>query len=167
VDAADDVAEAAVERLAALPPDDIVGFELVMDELQAESYRWDLWAAAYLINDGCSDDGFDYFRGWLLAQGRTVWEAAVAAPDSLSGVILPELVEEDVTWSEDMLGVAAEAYERATGDEEAFYEALEAAGETPGDPEPAGETFDFDDEEAIRARLPRLFAVFGAGEDVH
>ena len=37
-----------------------------------DSYRWDLWGAAYLANGGCSDDGFDYFRGWLIGQGRKV-----------------------------------------------------------------------------------------------
>jgi hypothetical protein len=30
----------------------------------------DQWGAAYLANGGCSDDGFDYFRGWLIGQGR-------------------------------------------------------------------------------------------------
>ena len=27
----------------------------------ADSYRSSLWAAAYVINAGCSDDGFGYF----------------------------------------------------------------------------------------------------------
>ena len=26
-----------------------------------------------VANGGCSDDGFDYFRGWLIAQGREVF----------------------------------------------------------------------------------------------
>ncbi|MFL6076856.1 MAG: DUF4240 domain-containing protein [Mycobacteriales bacterium] len=38
----------------------------------AESYQGDLWGAAYLINGGASDDGFDYFRGWLIARTRGV-----------------------------------------------------------------------------------------------
>jgi hypothetical protein len=36
-----------------------------------------MWVAAYLMNGGCSDDGFDYFRGWLIAQGRTTLEQVV------------------------------------------------------------------------------------------
>lgn len=40
--------------------------------------------AAYLINGGRSDDGFDHFRGWLLTQGRATWQAALAEPDSLA-----------------------------------------------------------------------------------
>ncbi len=45
-------------RLAKLTPEDLVGFERVFDELLQTSYRADLWGAAYLINGGCSDDGF-------------------------------------------------------------------------------------------------------------
>ena len=37
-----------------------------------------LWDAAYLINGGCSDDGFDYFRGWLVDQGRETFERCLA-----------------------------------------------------------------------------------------
>ena len=49
-----------------------------------ESYRWDLWSAAYLANGGCSGDGFDYFRGWLIGQGRTAYETVLADPDALA-----------------------------------------------------------------------------------
>jgi hypothetical protein len=42
--------------------------------LLAASYRTVLWAAACLINGGYSDDGFEYFRGWLIVQGRDVFE---------------------------------------------------------------------------------------------
>jgi hypothetical protein len=50
----------------------------------ADSYRNLLWAAAYLINGGCSDDGFESFRCWLIVQGRTVFERSVADPDTLA-----------------------------------------------------------------------------------
>ena len=50
----------------------------------ADSYRSSLWAAAYVINAGCSDDGFGYFRGWLMFQGRETFGQAVADPDSLA-----------------------------------------------------------------------------------
>lgn len=82
-----DCTRQAAQLVAALrqrSPDDILAYHRVELELMAESYRWDLWGAAYLINGGCSDDGFDYFRGWLLTQGRATWEAAVADPDSLA-----------------------------------------------------------------------------------
>jgi hypothetical protein len=48
----------------------------------ADSSRSSLWAAAYVINGGCSDDGFDYFRAWLMLQGQGTFGQAVADLDS-------------------------------------------------------------------------------------
>ena len=36
--------------------------------------------------DGCSDDSFSYFRSWLIVQGKDVYMAALADPDSLADV---------------------------------------------------------------------------------
>ena len=52
--------------------------------LGAEAHDWNLWGAAYLMKGGCSDDAFDYFRGWLVAQGRRTWERALRDPDTLA-----------------------------------------------------------------------------------
>ena len=51
-----------------------------------DAQTWDLWGAAYLVNGGCSDDGFVYFRAWLISQGRAIYTAAVENPDSMAGV---------------------------------------------------------------------------------
>lgn len=162
----DAVAEAVVDRLAALTPDDIVGFQRVYDQLEDESYRWNLWAAAYVMLGGCSDDSFDYFRGWLVAQGRAVWEAALADPDSLAG--LPDVLDAPGDC-EEMLGAASSAYGRVTGDADAFWAALKAADGSDGGDGPAddamGEDFDFDDEEEMRRRLPRLTALYFDDDD--
>jgi hypothetical protein len=45
----------------------------------ADSYQGDLRAAAYLINGGASDDGFEYFRGRLITQGREVYAGVLGA----------------------------------------------------------------------------------------
>jgi hypothetical protein len=64
---------------------EVLDYDRIHGQLMAESYRWELWGAAYLIGGGgCSDDGFDDFRGWLLGQGRATWQAALADPDSLA-----------------------------------------------------------------------------------
>ena len=39
-----------------------------------------------MCENGCSDDGFIDFRAWLIAQGREVYLAALADPDSLTDV---------------------------------------------------------------------------------
>lgn len=148
----DEVPAALVEVLRGWPLADLVAFREVQDELfERDAYRWDLWAAAYVINGGASDDGFAYFLGWLMAQGRTRWEATLADPDSLADVVDADAGDLD---GEEMLYVAP----RAAEDEEAFWTALPDKGEhlQPG---PAGEHFDFDDQERMRHLLPRLTAM--------
>jgi Protein of unknown function (DUF4240) len=64
--------------------EEILSFNRVLHELLARSYRWDLWAAAQIINRWTSDDGFDYFRSWLIAQGEKAFMSALRNPDSLA-----------------------------------------------------------------------------------
>lgn len=69
------------ERLAAFKPAAIRDFDKILRSLYARAYRWDVWALAYLLQGGCSDDAFEEFRGWLILQGRKVFEGALANPD--------------------------------------------------------------------------------------
>jgi hypothetical protein len=146
--------------LARRPTEEIVSFGRHYDRVAAESHRQLLWAAAYLINGGCSDDGFDYFRGWLVTRGRRVWARAIADPDSLVDVVPTNRVARlKRAWlpleCEDMISAAYSAYERATGDPEGYWVAVAGehgeAGSEPGD-----DWFDFDDDAEMRVRLPRL-----------
>jgi hypothetical protein len=104
------VAAAVKSTLEELPADEVLGFERELIKRQAESYRWDLWAVAYIVNGGCSDDGFDYFRGWLIAKGRTYYEAALADPMRAA-----DEAEPDANECEDMLYAAASVYKSKTG----------------------------------------------------
>jgi hypothetical protein len=154
-----EVAEALVELLQGQPLAELVAFRQVQDELlDREAHRWDLWAAAYVINGGASEDGFEYFLGWLMARGRGRWEATLADPDSLADVVDRNAGDLDC---EEMLYVAP----RAAEEEEAFWAALPDRGEHLP-PEPAGEHFDFGDQVRIRRLLPRLAAIF-YGEEQH
>ena len=117
--------------------------------LMERSYDWSLWGAAYLLNGGCSDDGFDYFRGWLLAQGQAVFEQALRDPDSLA-----DRVEEmDEATCEDMIGAAVSAYREKTG------RYPEGGGMKLPD---LGPSWDFDDDAEMQRRYPKTFAKFGA-----
>lgn len=78
------VAARAAALLSARPREEIVAAAEVLRTLLAESYRSPLWAAAYMINSGCSDDGFDDFRGWLIVQGNEVFGRIIADPDALA-----------------------------------------------------------------------------------
>src|ERR1700731_1618466 len=59
-------------------------FEAAFRRYLNMAYTWDLWGAASVIHGGCSDDGFEYFRRWLVLRGRDVYEDALADPDSLA-----------------------------------------------------------------------------------
>lgn len=141
--------------LARRAADDIVGFDRHQQRVLTASYRVDLWGAAYLINGGCSDDGFENFRGWLITQGRAVFARAVAEPDSLAD--LPAVRRAATTGVElelaEMLDAARRAYRQVTGDDLP----------TPTDPvrrPELGAFWDFDDEDEVRRRMPRLAALF-------
>ena len=60
---AEAVAAHAAALLAGFAREEIVAAERVLSGLMADSYRTSPWVAANVINGGCSDDGFDYFRG--------------------------------------------------------------------------------------------------------
>src|SRR6266545_4042679 len=109
-------------RLRELPRAEIAAFQDVRDDLLAESYRRDLWGAAYLINRGCSDDGFDYFRAWLLGQGNATFQTALRDPDGLAGHpevqdVISAGIGRERLECESLLAAPFWAYEAATGHE--------------------------------------------------
>jgi len=73
--------ETLPERIALFKPAAIRKFDQILGQMDAAAYRTDVWALAYLLQGGCSDDAFDAFRGWLILQGRVVFEATLADPD--------------------------------------------------------------------------------------
>jgi hypothetical protein len=69
--------------LSELTEKEIVGFRLQTDKLLFDSYSSELWCAAYIINGGCSDDGFQYFRCWLISLGEKAYTESLSNPDNL------------------------------------------------------------------------------------
>jgi hypothetical protein len=83
-----DAPSALHASLNALSEDDLLDFERLHAARMDEAYDWGLWGAAYVINGGCSDDAFEYFRSYLISRGRHIFERALADPDSLAEVAL-------------------------------------------------------------------------------
>ena len=137
-----------VERLSKLSPSDIVEFDKIYDECRHQAYDWTLWGAAYTINGGCSDDGFEYFLAWLIAQGEEVYNQATRDPDSLVEVVDQERDDYEL---EEMLGVARHAYTAKTG-----KEMPERPRSFPS--EPTGKKWKEDD---LPKLLPRLSERYG------
>lgn len=61
-----------------------------------ELNHWRLWGAGYVIAGGMSDDGFHYFRSWIIGKGKWVFETALSNPDLLAGVIDDPEVENEL-----------------------------------------------------------------------
>lgn len=75
-----------VDRLVKMGPEQALNFDNVVHGCWDLAYKYGLWSAASILCDGCTDDGFIDFRGWLIAQGREVYMAALKDPDSLADV---------------------------------------------------------------------------------
>jgi hypothetical protein len=91
------------KRLATLlqenKPEDIRGFGDIIDLLFNKAYNWNLWAAAYLINGGCSEEEFDQFIYWLISLGEENYTNALENPDVLSDIVQ----DDDSTFKEDII----------------------------------------------------------------
>ncbi len=160
--------QALAGYLATRTQQDILQYQERFDEVHAALYRWDVWAAAYLIGGGCSDDSFIDFRAGLIAQGRD-WDQRVAAsPDSLAShpavAGAPDPSHGEPLFYEEVNYAAHYAFTRVTGDKDGFNDAWHRyrASRPHSNHSPAamGEDFDFDDTQQMRHRLPRLSALY-------
>lgn len=141
-----------IKELKKLSATEISEFNLIFNSLLSKSYRWDLWGAAYIINGGCSNDTFDYFRSWLIGQGKEMFYKALHDPESLTSLISHRL---EYDW-EGLEYCAAEAYEAKTGED--IYSAQDNERSVPSFlKEPMGEEWK---EEDLPTRFPKLWEAF-------
>lgn len=139
--------------LSLLSAEEIATFDKLFNEFRAAAYRWDLWGACYLINGGGSDDGFEYFCRWLIGQGREMFEAALAQPDSLADLIKGNIVWGDGNLDCEELDYAAmKAYQQKTGQELPYDEQRTSLSE------PAGMKWEEDDLDAMFSRIAAKIA---------
>lgn len=139
--------------LLELPAEEIEEFDTIFYRFHAQAYRNDVWAAAYVMNGGCSDDCFLDFRSWLIGQGEAIYTAALRDAESLVSVV--ESTHERTRAGIPFYGyecqhlayAANEAYEQKTGHE--------MPGMPSSMPELMGEDWDDDD---LPAMFPKLWA---------
>lgn len=146
-------ADLLVERLLAFDPERVLDFARHFESRYHRAYRWDLWGAAWVLLDGASDDAFDFFRCWLIGQGREVFEGALHDPDALAGLLGD--FDEEIDGDAEELGYAAdEAYEQLTGT------VAPDLGVPPAPAEPEGTPVAFEDDDELARRYPRLWERF-------
>ncbi|MET7393781.1 DUF4240 domain-containing protein [Dactylosporangium sp. NPDC005572] len=163
-----------VSELARLPVPRIVEFHRGVVALANRALTWRLWEAATIIfRQEIGQDSFTDFRLWLVAQGREVFEAAVADPDSLAGhrPIRALAAKPASTWTDEdfptmweLVGVGALAFDLVLrklnprmAKQVEFPEALERGPrESPDGPDLPR----FGEEPETSRRCPRLVQLF-------
>jgi hypothetical protein len=140
-----------IDWLSRLEIGDIVAFDQFFLDRVNEAYRSDLWEVAYIMNGGCSDDGFDYFLGWLVSEGRHRYHAALSDPRAAADGVDPD---DEPFECEEMWTVACRAFTAKTGQSDETYYERYAPGVSRG---PIGAPFD---EETVAERHPELAARF-------
>lgn len=150
-------AQLLTEALAKRSVEDILAFDRIFDHFHCKSYQSRLWAAAYIINCGCSNDGFDYFRAWLIGEGKDVFEKTLEDPEYLARHIKEEYVGQSYE-NELLMSAALDAFMIKTGkDLDAFYDLAGEHRQTFPDIK-----LDWD-EEQVDSMFPKLAKKFSEG----
>ncbi len=146
-----------VREIKKMAPKEMVGFRLRTDKLLSDSYRAPLWCAAYIMNNGCSDDGFEYFRCWLISRGKNVYHKALADPDLLVKVTEASGApyEFEAFWY-----VVLQAFESTTGKQLYDYIDEDAFKTKEGNHSEIKLTWREDEPETMRKICPKLYKKF-------
>ena len=108
------------DRLTEMGAEQALRFDAVIHGYQDLAYKYGLWSAATIMLYGCSNGSFIDFRGWLIAQGKDVYFAALKDPDSLAALpVCKQCCFERINY------VGGSVYEKLTG--HSAYDRLEPA----------------------------------------
>ena len=146
-----------IREIEKLPLADIVGFRLRTDKLLFDTHNPEMWCAAYIINGGCSDDGFEYFKNWVISRGKDVFNRAMENPDSLADIVDKniEFYEFEEFWF-----VALDAFEGKTGLDLYDHIDHEKFKTCEGNYPDFEFTWQEDDPESMRDICPKLFRMY-------
>ncbi|WP_321515674.1 DUF4240 domain-containing protein [Marinifilum fragile] len=143
-----------IEEIAKLTPKEMVGFRLRTDMFLYETYNSEMWCAGYIMNGGCSDDGFEYFRNWVISRGKETYYKAKENPDYL----IKEVVANDDFYEfESFWYVALEAFQQKTGKN--LYDYIDYDNFKMGEGNYQNFEFTWDEEnpESMKKICPKLF----------
>lgn len=147
--------------------EEIAGFEIQFETAFSKAYNPKVLAAAWIIMDGCSEDSFANFRGWLIGQGEQVYKKTLDNPDYLAEYIFPIYEEEGLSPElGEMLDLALQAFTiKRKGDDDwddqiwnEFNSLIESKGYTYPQ---GGLLFDWKTKDELKGRFPKLWKRFG------
>ncbi|MET0393706.1 MAG: DUF4240 domain-containing protein [Chitinophagaceae bacterium] len=146
-----------IAEIGKLTPRQMIGFRLRTDKLLYDTHTSAMWCAGYIMNGGCSDDGFEYFRNWVISRGKQVYDRAMVNPDNLVSEANEDL---DVYEFETFWYVANEAFRQKTGKDLYDYIDDEIFKTNEAHYPPVQFTWQEDDPASMKKICPNLFARF-------
>lgn len=146
-----------IKEIGKLTPKQMIGFRLRTDKLLYDTYNAEMWCAGYIMNGGCSDDGFEYFRNWVISRGKEAYLKAKQNPDNLI-----TQVRQDVEYYEfeSFWYVALEAFRQKTGKNLYDYIDNDHFKTKEGNYPQFRFTWKEEDPESMKKICPRLFEKF-------
>jgi Protein of unknown function (DUF4240) len=143
-----------IKELENLTAQQIIGFHLRIEKFLYDIYNSEMWCASHIMNGGSSDDGFEYFRSWVISRGKKIFYDAKQNPDSLVQEVDINL---GVYEFESFYNTAFEAFENKTG--KSLYDYLENKNLTSNIEKYAKLEFTWQEEDAesMKKICPELF----------
>lgn len=149
----DDQETFLVKEIEKLTSKEIIGFRLRTDKFLFDTYTSEMWCAGYIMNGGCSDDAFEYFRNWIISRGKDTFYASKENPDSL----ISEYIGNEVFYSfEGFWYVALTAFTNKTGKDLYDYIADNFMA-NEGNYQDFEFTWEEENPESMKAICPKLF----------
>lgn len=147
-----------IAAISQLTPKQMIGFRLRTDKLLYDTYTSEMWCASYLMNGGSSDDGFEYFRNWVISRGKEVYYKAKENPDTL--ISQKEFGEDNYYDFELFWYIALEAFEQKTGKD--LYDFIDDENFTTSEGNYPNFEFTWQEEnpESMKKICPQLYKEF-------
>jgi hypothetical protein len=96
--------------------DDAIAFVKHLQRILANSFTAPLWEVSYLINLDDREDTFEFFRAWMLLQGKEAFELIQENPDAIIDYIDEREVKKDSKLqSPELLSIGFSVWEELTG----------------------------------------------------
>lgn len=163
--------ELLVKKLAEYTQEEIIKFGKIYEIYAEESNVKKLWAAAYIMNNGCSEDCFKYFRGWLISRGKEPYLNGLMDPDSIADLDMP--YEDDYYENQNMLYVSEDSFKKklaADEDNDVYFsrmkdyeldsEEIENIVSEIAFSDDINADWDENNEESLRTLLPNVYDKF-------
>lgn len=145
------------DEIYKLNPKEMIGFRLYTDKLLYDTYSSEMWCAGYIMNGGCSDDSFEYFRLWVISRGKDTYLKAKANPDYLVNEVIAELEFYDF---EGFWYISLNTFKRKTGKDLYDFIDYDKFKMSEGNYPQFEFTWDEEDPESMKKICPELFKHF-------